>query len=168
MLNIALLADRYVRQYFYNMAAEAALEAVILCSDKQITNRMKITAMFPEMNPSMDSYRIGTLLELTRSIAIKLAEQNLRVRVCVQQSLGVGIFTGVPKQLNGVHTLLQRMDWQSERGEENAGMVGDYINFGHVGAEHVVNFKKGDGDTPDQQQDDVFIIICPQNMVGVE
>ena len=104
-------------------------------------------------------YRIGTLLELARAIAIKLAEQNLRVRVCVQGSMGVGIFTGVPKQLNGVHTLLQRMDWQSDEGEENEGMVGDYVNFGFVGKEAVVDGEK---------QDDVFLIICPQNMVGLE
>lgn len=160
--------NRYVRQYFYGMVADAALEAAILCSDKQFTNRMKITALFPEMNPSMDSYRIGTLLELSRSIAIRLAEQNLRVRVCVQGSMGVGIFTGVPKQLNGVHTLLQRMDWESEPGEENEGMVGDYVNFGFVGKDHVADFKKGDGEALDIQQDDVFIIICPQNMVGLE
>lgn len=82
--------------------------------------------------------------------------------------LWLGIFTGVPKQLNGVHTLLQRMDWQSGEGEENEGMVGDYVNFGFVGREHVVDFKKGDGEAPDTQQDDVFIIICPQNMVGLE
>jgi len=157
-----------MRQYFYDMASEAALEAAILCSNKQFTNRMKMTVMFPEMNPSMDSYRIGTLLELARSTAIKLAEQNLRVRVCVQGSMGVGIFTGVPKQLNGVHTLLQRMDWESGPGEPNEGMVGDLVNFGHVGKEHVVNFKSGDGDTPDTPQDDVFIIICPQNMIGLE
>ena len=49
--------DRYVRNYFYEMAGDAALEAVVLCSNKQISNRMKLTAMFPEMNPSMDSYR---------------------------------------------------------------------------------------------------------------
>ena len=68
------------------MASDAALEAAVLCSNKEISNRMKMTVMFPEMNPQMDSYRIGTLLELARSIAIKLAEQNLRVRVCVQES----------------------------------------------------------------------------------
>mmetsp|Transcript_38896 Transcript_38896/g.83785 ORF Transcript_38896/g.83785 Transcript_38896/m.83785 type:complete len:222 (+) Transcript_38896:448-1113(+) len=101
-------------------------------------------------------------------MAIRLAEQNLRVRVCVQGSMGVGIFTGVPKQLNGVSTLLQRMDWESEPGEPNEGMVGDYINFGFVGKDHVVDFKKGEGDIRDTQQDDVFIIICPQNMVGLE
>ena len=38
----------------------------------------------------MDSYRIGTLLELIRVVAIRLAEENLRVRICVQGSMGVG------------------------------------------------------------------------------
>ena len=160
--------NRYVRQYFYDMASEAALDATVLCSKKQFTNRMKMTVMFPEMNPSMDSYRIGTLLELARSIAIKLAEQNLRVRVCVQGSMGVGIFTGIPKQLTGVHTLMQRMDWQSSPGEENEGMVGEYINFGYIGKEQVVNYKSGSGDTAEIQQDDAFLLICPQNMIGLE
>ena len=128
-----------------------------------------LTIPFSPVNPSMDSYRIGTLLELARSIAIKLAEQNLRVRVCVQGSMGVGIFTGVPKQLNGVHTLLQRMDWESEPGEENDGMVGDYVRFGFVGKEHVINAQKSEKEgEPDVEQDDVFLLICPQNMIGLE
>lgn len=49
--------NRYVRNYFYEMAADGVLEAVILCSQGRISNRMKLTSMFPEMNPSMDSYR---------------------------------------------------------------------------------------------------------------
>lgn len=49
--------NRYVRKYFYGMAADAALEAVVLCSKGRISNRMKMTSLFPEMNPSMDSYR---------------------------------------------------------------------------------------------------------------
>jgi adenylate kinase len=49
--------NRYVRRYFYDMAANATLEAVVLCSQKKISNRMKIVSLFPEMNPSMDSYR---------------------------------------------------------------------------------------------------------------
>ena len=49
--------NRYVRKYFYDMAADATLQAVSLCSRGELTNRMKLTAMFPEMNPSMDSYR---------------------------------------------------------------------------------------------------------------
>ncbi|KAG7371850.1 DUF1995 domain containing protein [Nitzschia inconspicua] len=159
--------NRYVRKYFYDMAADAALEAVVLCSEGKIPNRMKITSMFPETNPSMDSYRIGTILEMTRAIAIKLVEQNLRVRVCVQGAMGVGIFTGLPKQLNGVSKLLQMMDWQSDQGEENEGMVGTYLNFGSIGAEHVVNaHTKEDG--AKVEQDDVFILIAPQSMVGVD
>jgi len=49
--------NRYVRQYFYDMAAKATLEAIVLCSQYRISNRMKLISMFPEMNPSMDSYR---------------------------------------------------------------------------------------------------------------
>lgn len=159
--------NRYVRRYFYDMAAKATLDACILCSRKKISNRMKLISLFPEMNPSMDSYRIGTLLELARTIAIRLAEQNLRVRLCVQGSMGVGIFTGVPKQLNGVATLLQRMDWQSEEGEENEGMVGNYVNFGAIGKEHVVNGHTA-ADGKRVEQDDVFLLLCPQSMVGVD
>lgn len=159
--------NRFVRQYFYDMATDAAIDAVVQCSEGKISNRMKMTVMFPEMNPSMDSYRIGTLLELARSVGIKLAEQNLRVRICVQASMGVGIFTGLPKQLSGVSTLLQRMDWQSGEGEENEGMVGNFINFGAIGKEHVANAGE-DGKGNREEQDDVFILLCPQSMVGIE
>jgi len=159
--------NRYVRRYFYDMAAQATLDSVMLCSEGKISNRMNMIVMFPEMNPSMDSYRIGTLLELARTIAIRLAEENLRVRICVQGSMGVGIFTGVPKQLNGVATLLQRMDWESEEGEQNEGMVGDYVRFGAIGKEHVVNAHT-DADGNQVEQDDVFILLCPQSMVGVD
>eukprot|EP00594_Rhizosolenia_setigera_P007825 CAMPEP_0178968908 /NCGR_PEP_ID=MMETSP0789-20121207/18532_1 /TAXON_ID=3005 /ORGANISM="Rhizosolenia setigera, Strain CCMP 1694" /LENGTH=454 /DNA_ID=CAMNT_0020654923 /DNA_START=231 /DNA_END=1595 /DNA_ORIENTATION=- len=169
--------NRYVRRYFYDMVSQAVLEAVVLCSQstgnspsvpikehEKISNRMKVTCLFPELNTSMDAYRIGTLLEMARQIGITLAEQNVRVRICVQGSMGQGIFTGVPKALSGVQTLLQRMDWQSGEGEENEGMVGNYINFGAIGKEHVVNENPKRG-TP---QDDVFLLICPQSMQGVE
>jgi adenylate kinase len=112
--------------------------------------------------------RIGTILEMVRAIVIRLVEQNLRVRVCVQQSMGVGIFTGVPKQLSGVSRLVQMMDWQAEEGEENEGMIGDYLNFGSVGKEQVVNAHVNNQDGTKVEQDDVFIIIAPQSMVGIE
>lgn len=41
---------------------------------------------------------------------------------------------------------MQRIDWQSSPGEGNEGMVGDYINFGYIGKEHVVNYNSGSGD----------------------
>ncbi len=111
--------------------------------------------------------RIGTILEMTRTIAIRLCEQNLRVRVCVQGSMGVGIFTGVPKQLSGVAKLLQMMDWQSNEGEENEGMVGKFLNFGSIGKEHVVDAHTTE-DGRKMEQDDVFILIAPQSMIGVD
>ena len=49
--------NRYIRSYFYDMASEAILNAVIACSNGDISNRMKMTVLFPEMNPQMDSYR---------------------------------------------------------------------------------------------------------------
>ena len=113
------------------------------------------------------AFRIGTLLEMVRVIAIRLAEQNLRVRVCVQQSMGVGIFTAVPKQLSGVARLVQMMDWQAEEGEENEGMIGNYLNFGSIGKEQVVNAHVNEDGTK-VEQDDVFIIIAPQSMVGTD
>jgi adenylate kinase len=104
---------------------------------------------------------------MVRTIAIRLVEQNLRVRVCVQQSMGVGIFTAVPKQLNGCSKIIQMMDWQSEEGEENEGMVGNYLNFGAIGKDQVVNAHVNEDGTK-VEQDDVFIIIAPQSMVGIE
>merc|ERR1719410_1418703 len=104
---------------------------------------------------------------MIRAITIKLIEQNLRVRVCVQGSMGVGIFTGVPKQLGGVSKLLQMMDWQSGEGEENEGMVGDYLNFGNIGAQHVVDAHVREDGTQ-VEQDDVFILVAPQSMIGVD
>ncbi len=49
--------NTFVRNYFYDMASEALLDAVVACSDGLISNRMKMTVLFPEMNPQMDSYR---------------------------------------------------------------------------------------------------------------
>jgi adenylate kinase len=113
------------------------------------------------------SFRVATILEMVRTIVIRLVEQNLRVRVCVQQSMGVGIFTGIPKQLSGVSRLVQMMDWQAEEGEENEGMIGNFLNFGAIGEEHVVNAHVNANGTK-VEQDDVFIIIAPQSMVGIE
>lgn len=45
--------------------------------------------------------------------------------------------------------------------------LGDYVNFGGVGKEHVVDVgvdRRGD----EVMQDDVFLLLCPQSMNGVE
>jgi adenylate kinase len=59
------------------------------------------------------------------------------------------------------------MDWGSGEGEENEGMVGNYINFGAIGKEHVVDAHEGPNGEK-IEQDDVFILIAPQSMVGIE
>jgi hypothetical protein len=39
------------------MVAQAALDAMLLCSKGKILNQMEMVAMFPEMNPLMDLYQ---------------------------------------------------------------------------------------------------------------
>lgn len=70
--------------------------------------------------------------------------------------------------MNGVARLVQAMDWQSGPGEKNDGMVGEYVRFGAVGAEHVLNEVKDENGIVTQHQDDVFILIAPQSMVGTD
>lgn len=60
------------------------------------------------------------------------------------------------------------MDWQSEEGEENEGMIGNYVNFGGVGSSHVINEKRDADGTILQHQDDVFVLVAPQSMVGID
>lgn len=46
----------------------------------------------PETNPEMDVYRIGTVLELVRGLALSLVEDGGAVKVSVQQGMGEGVF----------------------------------------------------------------------------
>lgn len=40
----------------------------------------------------MDVFRVGTLLEMVREMAVGLAQDGQRVKVSVQQSMGQGVF----------------------------------------------------------------------------
>ena len=40
----------------------------------------------------MDVYRVGTVLEMVRTVALSLTEDGATVKVCVQQSMGEGVF----------------------------------------------------------------------------
>jgi adenylate kinase len=127
---------------------------------------------FAQLESHDGTYNLAILLltfSLIISLSLSIASFFTTVRLCVQGSMGVGIFTGVPKQLSGVSKLIQMMDWQSGEGQENEGMIGNYVNFGNVGAEHVKNQVR-DAVTGNitQYQDDVFIIIAPQSMVGTD
>ncbi|CAM6129907.1 unnamed protein product [Calypogeia fissa] len=135
--------SREIRQYFYADVCKAVQRAV-----EDGIHKLKVQLTIPELNPEMDVFRIGTLLEIIREIAFAFANDGKRVRVCVQGSMGEGIFSGMPLQLAGTRHLLDRMDW----GEY--GAKGNFINIGSVGAKEV---------SPD---DDMFILIAPQNAAG--
>ena len=110
--------------------------------------RLRTFQEFPEQNVEMDVYRIGTLLEGIRDLVSELVlDGNKRVRICVQGSLGVGVFSAMPLALAGVRRILEAMDWDPTVPE-------DHIRIGGIGASEA------------QPDDDVFILIAPQNISG--
>lgn len=88
--------SRELRRFFYTDAADSVLRA-LAADESRVTMRCTI----PELNPEMDVYRVGTLLELTREVATRLAEDGRRVKVCIQGSMGQGVFQGLPLSLSG-------------------------------------------------------------------
>eukprot|EP00611_Tribonema_gayanum_P001151 TRINITY_DN10860_c0_g2_i7.p2 TRINITY_DN10860_c0_g2~~TRINITY_DN10860_c0_g2_i7.p2 ORF type:complete len:422 (-),score=158.11 TRINITY_DN10860_c0_g2_i7:150-1415(-) len=136
--------SRLARAFIYRGACAALFKAI---DDDSFSRRMTVRCTVPELNFEMDTYRVGTMLELVREMATGLADEGKRVKVCVQGSMGVGIFTGLPLSLSGTRAIMERMDW----GE---GYVGASVNFGKVGAEFV------------DPEDDVIMIIAPQSIVG--
>ncbi|XP_031479204.1 adenylate kinase 5, chloroplastic isoform X2 [Nymphaea colorata] len=132
-----------IREYFYDDVLQATQRAI---EDKQ--TRLKVEINIPELNPEMDVYRIGTLMELVRAIALSFADDGKYVKVCVQGSMGEGALSGMPLQLAGSRRILEFMDW----GEH--GALGTFVNIGSIGAKDV------------NKQDDIFIIVAPQNAVG--
>ncbi|KAK3033193.1 hypothetical protein RJ639_036985, partial [Escallonia herrerae] len=68
--------------------------------------------------------------------------------VCVQGSMGEGALAGMPLQLAGTRKILEFMDWG------DYGALGNFINVGSIGAKEV------------EEQDDIFILVAPQNTMG--
>lgn len=95
----------------------------------------------------------------TISLALMQQEPAKRVRICVQQSLGEGIFTGLPIALSSMRQALERMDWGTRLSPEQQFQPQDNVvprkeallRFGTVGADQVAD------------DDDVVIVISPQN-----
>ncbi|WJX25140.1 adenylate kinase [Trifolium repens] len=135
--------SRDIRKYFYDDVLLATKRAI---NDGKI--RLKVDINIPELNPEMDVYRIGTLMELIRSIALSFADDGKRVKVCVQGSMGEGALAGMPLQLAGSRKILEFMDWG------DYGAKGTFINIGSIGAAEV------------EEQDDMYILVAPQNAVG--
>jgi hypothetical protein len=85
----------WVRSFMYEQVTNAVRLAV---NDETMPNRsrMQVKVNFPEVNPAFDTYRVGTILEMVRQIVLTLTiQEGKRVRVCIQQSMGLGIFTGI-------------------------------------------------------------------------
>ncbi|XP_064958937.1 probable adenylate kinase 5, chloroplastic isoform X2 [Musa acuminata AAA Group] len=135
--------SKEIRKYFYDDVLQATQNAI---EDK--IRRLKVEINIPELNPETDVYRIGTLLELVRTLALSFADDGKRVKVCVQGSMGEGALSGMPLQLAGSRKIMEFMDW----GEY--GALGTFINIGSIGAREV------------EEQDDLFILMAPQNAVG--
>ncbi|XP_073132559.1 adenylate kinase 5, chloroplastic isoform X2 [Henckelia pumila] len=135
--------SREIREYFYEDVLQATQRAI---NDGK--TRLKVEVSIPELNPEMDVYRIGTLLELVRVLALSFADDGKRIKVCVQGSMGEGALAGMPLQLAGSRKILEFMDW----GDDDT--MGNFINIGSIGAREV------------EEQDDMFILVAPQNAVG--
>jgi adenylate kinase len=85
------------RYFFYRDVAHSVMKAL-----QTGAPRLQMRCTIPETNPEMDVYRVGTLLEMVREVASSIAEDGRRVRVCVQGSLGKGVFQGLPLSLSGM------------------------------------------------------------------
>ncbi|CAK7338514.1 unnamed protein product [Dovyalis caffra] len=140
--------SREIRNYFYEDVLQATQRAV---NDGR--TRLRVDINIPELNPEMDVYRIGTLMELVRVIALSFADDGKRVKrfscqVCVQGSMGQGALAGMPLQLAGTRKILELMDWG------DYGAKGTFIKIGSIGEKEV------------DEDDDLFILVAPQNAVG--
>ncbi|KAF7806490.1 adenylate kinase 5, chloroplastic [Senna tora] len=135
--------SREIRKYFYDDVLLATQRAV-----KGGKTLLKVDINIPELNPEMDVYRIGTLMELVRDLALSFADDGKRVKVCVQGSMGEGALAGMPLQLAGTRKILEFMDWG------DYGAKGTFINIGSIGAAEV------------EELDDMYILVAPQNAVG--
>lgn len=73
----------------------------------------------------MDTFRVGTLLEMIRELAYSMADVGLNTRILIQPAMGDGMFKSLPLALSGVMAMAQGMDWEE-------GLVGSHVNFGEV------------------------------------
>ena len=150
----------WVRNYAYELATCAVLKAL---SCKNSNNKFQMKVNFPEVNPAFDTYRIGTILEMIRHMVLVLTcDEGRRVRICIQQSLGEGVFAGMPLALSSVRYVAEKMDWGKRLNSDQKASVDDaknrrseaLVRFGSIGRDQVA---------PD---DDIIIVIAPQNLIG--
>lgn len=159
--------SREARRWFYDDAAES-VDALLTTG---LTKRASVKLTIPETNPEQDTFRIGTLLELVRAIALKRAKgrRGERVRVVVQPPLGEGFFKGMPLSLSGVSSLLSRMDWGEEGESEGEG--GGAPTSARIATGVLCGGTEADGSGDNSAAlgsppCDLLIVVSPQNIVG--
>ncbi|CAN7131924.1 unnamed protein product [Brassica rapa subsp. narinosa] len=135
--------SRDIRSYFYEDVLQATVRSI-----KDGNTRLRVDINIPELNPEMDVYRIRTLMELVRTLALSFADDGKRVKVCVQGSMGEGALAGMPLQLAGTRKILEYMDWGDDE------TLGTFVKLGAIGGKEV------------DEEDDIFILVAPQNAVG--
>ncbi|KAK6151652.1 hypothetical protein DH2020_014287 [Rehmannia glutinosa] len=135
--------SREIRKYFYEDVLQATQRAI-----KDGKTRLKVIYLSCGDQYSGAESRNGTLMELVRILALSFADDGKRVKVCVQGSMGEGALAGMPLQLAGSRKILEFMDW----GDDDA--MGTFIKIGSIGGKEV------------GEQDDMFILVAPQNAVG--
>lgn len=121
----------------------------------------------------MDTFRVGTMLELVREVSIRVAVvMGKRVKICVQGPLGQGIFAGLPLMLNGMRRVLESMDWQARPGEMYEGLLAQDIKNPRTGEVIVKGSPDGKvafgavGASDVDPADEVFLVIAPQSIIG--
>lgn len=134
--------SREIRNFFYDDVVRSVDRALIDGCD-----RISVVCRIPETNDAFDVYRVGTLLEMVRAMVTSITKKDSsNVKVCVQQSLGQGVFQGTPLSLSGVRRILERqMDW---------GEAESFVRLGQLGADVV------------DEECNTYILIAPQNITG--
>ncbi|PWZ27917.1 putative adenylate kinase 5, chloroplastic [Zea mays] len=92
--------SREIREYFYNDVLKATKLAI---EDKK--TRLQIDINIPELNPEMDVYRIGTLMELVRELSLSFADDGKRVKPLDTRSV-------FKAPWGKVHLLASHFNWQ--------------------------------------------------------
>lgn len=158
--------SREARRWFYDDAAES-VDALL---ETGLGKRASVNLTIPETNPEQDTFRIGTLLELVRAIAVKRAKgRGERVRVVVQPPLGEGFFKGMPLSLSGVSSLLSRMDWgeEGETEDEDGGTATSArISTGVLRGGSELDGSGDNSAALGSPACDLLIVVAPQNIVG--
>lgn len=126
------------RRFFYDDAS-AAVTAALNAGER----RLRVNVLIPETNPEQDTFRIGTVLEMTRACAIA---SGRRCAITVQPPLGEGFFVGMPLSLSGVQRILETMDF---------GDYADRISVGTLGP-----------GAAEVRDGGVVFVVAPQNIPG--